>query len=400
MTGMDPADEVLLFMVDAGGGHRAAAAALVAAAEQKRCAWRFRVVSLQAVLEPLDLLKRMSGLSMEGAYNLILRRRWTLMLRPLLRLLQGLIALRRRSLSRALARYLSGSRPLAVVSLVPNFNGVIRDAVRAVHPGVPFVVVLTDFADLPPHFWIEPGVDRVIAGSERAAAQAVALGVAAERVSQTSGMILHPRFYAADGAAGRTRVRTERGIGAGEFVAVLLFGGKGSAEMEPLARGLLGEGDGWRVIALCGDNPPLLDRLRPLAQGSKGRLFLEGFTDRVADFMNAADVLVTKPGPGSLAEAFHQGVPVIVPDNRHTIPQERFNARFVRERALGIVVDRLEDIPPAVAALARDPERLGALRGSIAALPPNRAVYEVLDLIEREVARTAVRAEQAVTVEA
>src|SRR5262249_27460347 len=123
MTAMDPGPEVLLFMVDAGGGHRAAAGALVAAAAEKGCPWRFRVVSLQAVLEPLDLLKRLTGISMEGAYNLILRRRWTVLLRPLLRVLHFLIALRRRSIASALGSYISGSRPLAVVSLVPNFNG-------------------------------------------------------------------------------------------------------------------------------------------------------------------------------------------------------------------------------------------------------------------------------------
>src|SRR5262249_21700292 len=112
------------------------------------------------------------------------------------------------------------------------------------------------------------------------------------------------------------------------------------------------------------------------------------------------DVLVTKPGPGSLAEAFHLGVPVVVTDNRHTIPQERWNARLVRERALGIVVERLADVPATVAKLARDPARLRALRRNIEALPPNRAVYEVLQLIEKDAARSATPAAKALPVEA
>ena len=63
-----------------------------------------------------------------------------------------------------------------------------------------------------------------------------------------------------------------------------------------------------------------------------------GFTDRVAEILAASDLLVTKPGPGSLSEAFHQRVPVVVTRNIHTIPQERFNTDFVRDRGLGLVV--------------------------------------------------------------
>jgi UDP-N-acetylglucosamine:LPS N-acetylglucosamine transferase len=85
--------------------------------------------------------------------------------------------------------------------------------------------------------------------------------------------------------------------------------------------------------------------------GDGRRLRRLGFTDRVADYLAACDVLVTKPGPGSLAEAFHQGVPVVVACNAHTIPQERYNARLVRERGLGIAVRSWRQIPAAVTEL-------------------------------------------------
>jgi 1,2-diacylglycerol 3-beta-galactosyltransferase len=93
--------------------------------------------------------------------------------------------------------------------------------------------------------------------------------------------------------------------------------------------------------------------------------------------------LVTKPGPGSLAEAFHQRVPVVVTRNIHTIPQERFNTELVARRAVGLVVSSWRQVPAAVTQLAREPERLHAMRASLAALPPNRAVYEVLDIVAR-----------------
>jgi 1,2-diacylglycerol 3-beta-galactosyltransferase len=82
--------------------------------------------------------------------------------------MHGAIRVRRGALVRTLAAWLEQQpRPQAVVSVFPNFNGVLRDALGAAHPGVPLVVVLTDLADFPPRFWIEPGISRVVVGRPR-----------------------------------------------------------------------------------------------------------------------------------------------------------------------------------------------------------------------------------------
>jgi len=83
------APEVLLFTIDAGGGHRAAARALAAAAEETGAPFRFRVESFQQTLLPLDVLKRATGLSLEDAYNALLRQRWSALMVPLLRVMHA-----------------------------------------------------------------------------------------------------------------------------------------------------------------------------------------------------------------------------------------------------------------------------------------------------------------------
>ncbi len=385
---MDPTTgEVLLFTIDAGGGHRSAARALVNAAEEAGTPWAFRVENFQEILLRQDLLKRLTGVSLEDAYNLILRRHWNALMVPLLRLMHAGIRVRRRTIVRTLTRWLQGRpRPAAVVSVMPNFNGVMRDALRVAHPGVPLIVVLTDLADFPPRFWIEPGIDRLVVGTDEAREQALDLGLSPERVSRTSGMILNPAFYRRGGAGAGKGLREEMALGADDFTVTLLFGGKGSPEMLPLARALLEADPSWTVIALCGDNPGLLERLRPLEVRHGRRLRRLGFTDRVAELMAGSDVLVTKPGPGSLAEAFHQKVPVVVIRNRHTIPQERFNTDYVARHGLGRVVSHWREVPTAVGAL-RDPAEGEAVRTRLGDLPPNRAVYEVLQTIDQEVER-------------
>lgn len=345
------------------------------------------MVGLSSVLGRFDPMQRLFGRSIEDAYNRLLQNGRTAHLVPLLRLLHWTTAGLHRPMRRIMSRYLRDVSPAAVVSVLPNFNRVLRDAVQDALPGVPFIVLLTDYADFPPHFWMEPGIDRVIVGSQRAAEQAAERGLPAEQISRSSGMVLHPRFYAAGGSAAGRRVRRELGLASGDFVIMLLFGGKGAAEMEPLGRALLAGDPGWHVVALCGSNPPLFERLSTVAAHSGGRLHPLRFTDRMADYLAAADVLVTKPGPGSLAEAFHQRVPVVVTCNRRTIPQERYNTAMVKELDLGLVVSHWKQMPAAVSRIAGDEAFRARLGERLAALPRNRAVYEALEIMGREVGR-------------
>ena len=374
--------QVLLFTIDAGGGHRAAARALAAAAEDTRAPFDLRVESFQQVLLRLVLLRRLTGLSLEDAYNAILRQHWSLFMVPLLRVMHAAIRLRRPAIVRALVQWLRAQpRPAAVVSVMPNFNGIMREALAAAHPGVPLVVVLTDFADFPPRFWIEPGIDRVVVATDEAERQAGEIGLPPAALRRVSGMVLHPRFYRSAAARSRDEVRAELGLPAGDFTVMLLFGGKGSPEMEPLAARLLALEPALRVIAVCGENPRLYARLAPIEARAGGRFLRLGFTDRIAELLAASDLLVTKPGPGSLAEAFHQRVPVIVTRNLHTLPQERFNTDFVRQRGLGRVVRHWREIPGEVGRLHADAAGCEAIRRQLAALPENRAVYEVLEVV-------------------
>jgi UDP-N-acetylglucosamine:LPS N-acetylglucosamine transferase len=109
-----------------------------------------------------------------------------------------------------------------------------------------------------------------------------------------------------------------------------------------------------------------------------------GFTDRVADYMAASDLLVTKPGPGSLSEAWHQRLPVIAAGNRKTLPQERFNVRFIERHGLGLTVRRWRDVPRVASEFFSDWARRDNIRRRLARMPQNRAVFEVLDVIESD----------------
>lgn len=382
--------DVLAFFSDAGGGHRNAVNALLAAAEETRPPFRLLPRNLSEVLAEFDVLRRFGRRSIEETYNELLRTGRTRHLVPLLRVLHAASWLLHRPMVRALARQLVAQRPAAVLSVHPNFNALLRDATRRALPGVPFMVLMTDYADFPPHFWIEPGVDRLIVGSSRARDQALEQGLPAERVSLSSGMVVNPRFHGTDLARARAALRAELALPEQAFVVLLLFGGKGAAEMTPLSEALLRADPDWHVVAICGKNAPLQQQLEACAAGAP-RLRVTGFTDRVAEFMAAADVLLAKPGPGSLAEAFSCRLPLVVTCNPHTIPQERHNADMLAASGLGLVVRDWSEMPAAAVRVAREPGLHARLRERLAALPPNRAVYEALEVVGRELDAAAAR---------
>ncbi len=380
--------DVLAFFSDAGGGHRNAVNALLAAAEEIRPPFRLLPRNLSEVLAEFDLLRRFGRRSIEETYNELLRTGRTRHLVPLLRVLHAASWLLHRPMVRALARQLAAQRPAAVLSVHPNFNALLRDATRRALPGVPFMVLMTDYADFPPHFWIETGVDRLIVGSARARDQALEQGLPAERVSLSSGMVVNPRFHRTDLARARAALRAELALPEQAFVVLPCCS---AARARPRWR--------RRRRPCCRPTPRgtwsrSAARTRPCSSSSRARAAggaprlrgggVTGFTDRVAEFMAAADVLLAKPGPGSLAEAFACRLPLVVTCNPHTIPQERHNADMLAETGLGLVVRDWSEMPAAAVRVAREPGLHARLRERLVALPPNRAVDEALEVIGRE----------------
>ncbi|MDP1902454.1 MAG: galactosyldiacylglycerol synthase [Rubrivivax sp.] len=378
-----------LIWFNAGGGHRAAAQALEQVMLAQGRPWRVRRVNLTEVLDPTGLFKRLTGFEPEDLYNKRLASGFTLGLAQELKLLQGLIRVSHARLVQRLAGYWSATQPDLVVSLVPNFNRALHDALALARPGVPFVTVLTDMADHPPNFWIPPGLaQHVVCGTEHAVAQALAAGCEAGRVHRASGMILRPEFYFGP-STHRTAERLREGLDEATPTGLVLFGGTGSRVMKRIALQL----SDTPLILMCGRNETLAAELRALPTGRAPRVVV-GYTPEVARWMRLADFFIGKPGPGSLSEAVHLGLPVIVTRNAWTMPQERWNTGWVQQQGLGLVLRSFREVRAAVAALT---PRLPEFQARVQRIE-NRAVFEVPEILERILRQERAAAEAATAI--
>lgn len=385
-----------IFYFEAGAGHRCAMRALKEILALRHPRWIVTPIDLQKLLEPVDPLHKICSkispslnrlLNMNGAksalrplraqdfYNLVVNSgvsRGFDRMRPLV---QEGIRKRFPQIEALLKnRWLNAAQtPDLVISVIPNFNGVLFRALRAVC-GAPFITVITDLEEREPGFWMEDQDQIIVCGSANAAKRARSCGFYAPRnIIRVSGMLLRPLFY---NPPGRSLSLRTLGLLQNKTTALISFGGNGSIAAKTVVDRLEKAKTNIQCLVLCGKNKRLFEKLR-----QRKNCCAVGFVQNVADFMRLADFYIGKPGPGSLSEALHLGLPVVVESNAATLPQEKPNVDWVLENGVGLSVSKLgRHIAFAAAHMEKN---LGGFKQNIRlTIPPNRALFEIADVIE------------------
>jgi 1,2-diacylglycerol 3-beta-galactosyltransferase len=164
------------------------------------------------------------------------------------------------------------------------------------------------------------------------------------------------------------------------MTGLVLFGGQGArGKMLEIDRLLSQSGLPIQLILICGKNERLVGELRARQQPMPR--FIEGFTTNVPYYMQLADFFIGKPGPGSISEALTMGLPAIVERNAWTLPQERYNTEWVREKQVGLVVSNFDRVAGAVAAMLEG-ETFNKFRCNAKKMH-NRALFEIPGILSR-----------------
>jgi Glycosyltransferase family 28 C-terminal domain len=371
--------KILIVYHDAGGGHRNAAVALQTVISEQPRDWQVELVQFQDIADQLDVLRKLTGIRIQQQYNILLQNGWTLGSTYLLRVLQTTIRVYHKKLVSSLEKVWREKPADLLVSVIPHFNLQICESWACVNRGRPFVTIITDLADFPPRFWIEPIREQyVVAGTEKAAEQARAMGHGDQHIFRTSGMIVRPDFYAVDNSDPQ-ELRKQMGLRNDRPTAMVLFGGHGSKVMLEIAERLEAEELPLQLILICGRNEALAAKLR--SRQWKMPVQIVGFTKEVHRLMRAADFLIGKPGPGSIAEAMIRRLPVLIECNAWTLPQERYNAEWVQEKNVGIVLKSFKNVVSGAKQML-EPAKLAELRKNVAA-QNNRAIFEIPEIFAK-----------------
>ena len=372
---------VLLLISDTGGGHRAAARAV---AEELR-GWRpgrFIPVLFDPLSGPSSARVLQWGVRLYGP--VIRRAPWAWGVAYRITDSRAAFAFLRRTIlrlaDRPVAEQISVLAPAAVVSFHPLATASAVAAARRSPGRPPVVTVVTDLATTHASWW-QDEADRIVvpyagttpcqSGRDQAHVRCVDLGLPVAR--QFLGGTPTP--------AERDSLRRSLGLAPGRFVLVVTGGGEGAGGMRRIVSALVSQFADVQVVAVCGRNKRLRRSLTRLARRRDGRLTVLGYVANMADWIRCADVVVTKAGPGAIAEATCSGAPMLL--TGHVPGQEAGNAEFVVESGAGRYAYRTEDLVREVARLRSDPAALAAMRAASARLARPGAAGAIADLIAR-----------------
>ncbi len=379
-----------LFLIsDTGGGHRSASNAITAALDEIKepFAFEHRIEDVAAHCSfPLTQLGLGYSMALRYAppvygalyYATNGRRRY----RALVRFCEPLYRERLRDL------FLS-YRPDVIVSVHPLLNhAALRARADAGMEHIPIVTVITDLGKVH-ESWLMPDADAVVVPAREVYERALSRGISPSRL-RLLGQPIHPKFD--DVVGTKEELRDALGLPQDKLIVMLMAGGEGGGKLLPTTLALAKANLPIHLLVVCGRNEPLKQKLEETQQSLPTPMTVLGFTNKIPEYFRAVDLLVTKAGPGSLAEANAAQLPVVVYD--YVPGQERGNVDFVRNNGLGaIALHGAGQVVQAVRTLIRTPHRLEEIRRNQERVAPVRSSRRIAALIA-QIANTGTIPEQ------
>jgi processive 1,2-diacylglycerol beta-glucosyltransferase len=235
-------------------------------------------------------------------------------------------------------------------------------------------IVVTDF-DVHA-MWLCPHYAHYFVAIDETRAHLEEMGVPAARIT-VSGIPIDPAFAA---PKDQGAMRVKHGLRRDGTVILISAGGFGVGRIDLLMASLMRLRHPAQVVAICGRNEELKDRLDRLAgdlpEGSRVTIKVVGYTTEMDEFMAASDLVVGKPGGLTTSEALARGLVFVVVN---PIPgQEERNSDHLLEEGAAIRCNNLPVLAYKIDRLLDDPRRLAAMRENVRRLARPRAAFDIV----------------------
>jgi len=226
-------------------------------------------------------------------------------------------------------------QPDLIVSVHPLVQEITLFALKRLGADIPYAIVVTDLASVHP-LWFHPEADRCFVASEAAYQAGLAAGLREEQL-RLYGLPVRPVF--AEPTRPRDVLRAELGMDPDLPAALVVGGGEGIGRVALIAKAVgrsLGAGREplGQMVVVCGRNRRLQANLQK--EPWRVPVIINGFVTNMSDWMAACDCIVTKAGPGTIAESLIRGLPILL--SGYIPGQEEGNVPYVVDNKVGVFV--------------------------------------------------------------
>jgi 1,2-diacylglycerol 3-beta-galactosyltransferase len=234
-----------------------------------------------------------------------------------------------------------------IVSVHQLPNAPCTRAITASKLDIPFTTVVTDLVTTHAA-WYTRRADLIIVPTSVAYRKALNVGIRPEQM-EIVGLPVAEKFCKPLGNP--AEIRSKLGWPQNRPVVLLVGGGDGMGPFEATAKALDAARLPITLVIVTGRNKKLKERLEKHPWRTPA--IIHGFVTEMPEFMRAADILVTKAGPGTISEAFIAELPMIL---YAKLPgQEDGNVSYVVSNNAGVWAPRPDEVVKAVQCWLENP---------------------------------------------
>jgi processive 1,2-diacylglycerol beta-glucosyltransferase len=219
---------------------------------------------------------------------------------------------------------------------------------------IPCISIITDYYSH--NMWLHPNIDGYTVSNQDMIEDLISKGIDKDTIHNL-GIPVTPEFLVK-----YDKAETLRELNFRENIpTILVMGGSlGMGKIKSIYKELMKVKKDIQIIVITGNNKKLYSELESIKESSNKDTRIIGFTDKVNRYMQACDLLLTKPGGLTIAESLICGIPLVL---FSPIPgQEEKNAEFLLKHSLAVNIDAIDNCSGIIENLLSDEPRLTKMK--------------------------------------
>ncbi len=264
-------------------------------------------------------------------------------------------------------------RPDAVVCTQAFPCGMVADFKKTFNSNIPLIAVLTYY--IPHSYWVYDTVNYYISPCDEVTARLIKKGVASSKI-KTLGIPFDPKF---NQDIPKREVMQRLNLKPNLPTILIMGGGQGLGPIKTIVRSLEKLNLELQEIIVAGTNTKLYKSLKRKIKKYKKKILIFGYVDNINELMSISDVIITKPGGITIAEALAKKLPMVI---IRPIPgQETNNTHYLTKKGTAINIGRPKDINLIMDELFREPAKLNHLRECAGRISKPNASLDIANLL-------------------